>query len=120
MSGLEAVVRVERPGFSLDLALTAGPGEVVALLGPNGAGKTTALRALAGLEPMSGRVQVDDAVLTDSATSTLRPPAERRIGIVFQDYRLFPHLSVLDNVAFGPRSAGLSRVWARDNALPWY
>ncbi|NEA21431.1 ATP-binding cassette domain-containing protein, partial [Actinomadura bangladeshensis] len=69
-----------------------------ALLGPNGAGKSTALRALAGLVPMAGgHVRVDGEDLRPL------PPDRRRIGMVFQDYLLFPHLSALENVAFGPR-----------------
>ncbi|TMQ95334.1 ABC transporter ATP-binding protein [Actinomadura soli] len=112
--GLEARLVVRRGAFDLDLALTAAPGEVVALLGPNGAGKSTALRALAGLVAMAGghiRVDGDD----------LRPlpPDRRRIGMVFQDYLLFPHLSALENVAFGPRCQGAGRRAARRRAAEW-
>lgn len=112
--GLDARLVVRRTGFDLDLALTAAPGEVVALLGPNGAGKSTALRALAGLVPMAGghiRVDGDD----------LRPlpPDRRGIGMVFQDYLLFPHLSALENVAFGPRCQGAGRRAARRIAAGW-
>ncbi|WP_052422643.1 ABC transporter ATP-binding protein [Nonomuraea candida] len=105
---LDARLVVARPAFTLDVALRVAPGEVVALLGPNGAGKTTALRALAGLTPMSGgRISLRGRPL-----HTL--PAEGRpIGMVFQDYLLFPHLSALDNVAFGPRCQGVPRAEAR-------
>ncbi|WP_242902156.1 ABC transporter ATP-binding protein [Actinomadura terrae] len=112
--GLDARLVVRRGAFDLDLALTAAPGEVVALLGPNGAGKSTALRALAGLVATAGgQLRVDGA--------DLRPlPSERRgIGMVFQDYLLFPHLSALDNVAFGPRCRGMRRRAARRRAAGW-
>jgi molybdate transport system ATP-binding protein len=106
---LRARLVVTRPAFGLDIALDVAAGEVVALLGPNGAGKTTALRALAGLTALSegGTISLDGEPL-----HTL--PAERRpIGMVFQDYLLFPHLSALDNVAFGPRCQGAARSEAR-------
>jgi molybdate transport system ATP-binding protein len=109
---LDAHLVVRRPAFSLDLRLTAEAGQVVALLGPNGAGKTTALRALAGLTPMSG----GHLRLGEERLDT-RPAERRRIGVVFQDYLLFPHLSALENVAFGPRSAGVRRREARRQAL---
>ena len=102
----------------LDIQLQAAAGEVVAVLGPNGAGKSTALRALAGLLPItSGRIQLDGATVADGGIH--RPPYERPIGVVFQDYLLFPHLSVLDNVAFGPRTRGHNRQAARRIAAEW-
>jgi molybdate transport system ATP-binding protein len=105
---------VRRGAFTLDLEITAGPGEVVALLGPNGAGKTTALRALAGLTGLTGGA-ID---LGGEALHGI--PAERRpVGMVFQDYLLFPHLSALDNVAFGPRCRGAGRSEARRRAGEW-
>ncbi|WP_067794081.1 ABC transporter ATP-binding protein [Actinomadura formosensis] len=112
--GLDARLVVRRAGFDLDLALTAAPGEVVALLGPNGAGKSTALRALAGLVPMAGGyIRVDGEDLRPL------PPDRRGIGMVFQDYLLFPHLSALENVAFGPRCQGAGRRAARRVAAGW-
>ncbi|MBB6470770.1 ABC transporter ATP-binding protein [Sphaerisporangium rubeum] len=106
---LTARLVVERPAFRLDVTLDAAAGEVVALLGPNGAGKTTALRALAGLTALSAGGEIS---LGGEALHTL--PADRRpIGMVFQDYLLFPHLSALDNVAFGPRCQGAGRAEAR-------
>jgi len=93
---------------------------VAALLGPNGAGKTTVLRALAGLLRLAeGRVVLDGAVLEDTARR-IRVPVERRpVGMVFQDYLLFPHLSAVDNVAFGLRARGMGRSAARRTAQAW-
>ncbi|WP_328718461.1 ABC transporter ATP-binding protein [Streptomyces sp. NBC_00247] len=112
--GLDARLVVDRGAFRLDVALGARPGEVLALLGPNGAGKTTALRALAGLTPLSeGHLRLDGAALTGV------PPESRPVGVVFQDYLLFPHLSALDNVAFGPRCRGVAKSEARAQAAAW-
>jgi molybdate transport system ATP-binding protein len=111
---------VERDEFRLDASVSVAPGEVVALLGPNGAGKTTMLRALAGLLPVDrGRITVGDIVLDDPARGVFVPPEQRRIGVVFQDHRLFPHLRVVDNVAFGLRSSGLRAAPARAEARRW-
>ncbi|MEM1449857.1 MAG: ABC transporter ATP-binding protein [Planctomycetota bacterium] len=83
-----------------DVDLELEPGEILALVGPSGCGKTTLLRTVAGLErPQRGSVELDGALLADA--ETLVPPEARRIGLVFQDYALFPHLSVAANVAFG-------------------
>jgi len=111
---LDARLVVRRSGFTLDLRLTAEPGEVVALLGPNGAGKTTALRALAGLIPLD-----DGHITLDGRRLEKIEPEHRRIGVVFQDYLLFPHLSAVDNVAFGPRCRGTGKAEARQLALGW-
>jgi molybdate transport system ATP-binding protein len=115
--GLRAHLVVQRERFRLDLRMYAEPGEVLALLGPNGAGKSTALRALAGLTTLTGgSVSLDRELLEDPGQRRRIPPERRRVGVVFQDYLLFPHLSVLDNVAFGPRSRGLSTRAARERA----
>ncbi|NUP53642.1 MAG: ABC transporter ATP-binding protein [Catenulispora sp.] len=117
---LDAHLLVDRGAFRLDAALRIAPGEVVALLGPNGAGKTTALRALAGLLPLSGgHVTVRGRRLDDPAERVFVPADRRNVGVVFQDYLLFPHLSALDNVAFGPRSHGASRARSRAVAADW-
>ena len=103
---LHARIKVDRGSFVLDVDLTVEHGETVAVLGPNGAGKTTLLRALAGLVEVEGRVELDGQVLDDSATGTHVPTEMRRVGLVFQDHVLFPHMSALDNVAFGLRAQG--------------
>ena len=111
---------MRRGDFRLDLQLDVAPGEVVALLGPNGAGKSTALRILAGLiASTQGSVVVGGRTLADADAGLHLGPHQRRIGVVFQDYLLFPHLSVLDNVAFGPVARGQSKAQARRHAAPW-
>jgi len=103
---LKARVKVNRAGFALDIELNVDEGETVAVLGPNGAGKTTLLRALAGLIEIEGRVELAGEVLEDSAQGLRVPTEQRHIGLVFQDHVLFPHLTVLDNVAFGLQAQG--------------
>ena len=111
---------VRRGEFLLDISFEAAPGEVLAVLGPNGSGKSTLLRALAGLTPISsGRIGLAGRVLDDAASGAFVGPADRPIGMVFQDYRLFGHLSVLDNIAFAARSRGVGRKDARRQARPW-
>ena len=118
--GLRFEAQVVRGGFRLDVAFAVAPGEVLAVLGPNGAGKSTLLRALAGLTPVSkGQVTLAGRTLDDAVSDLFVEPADRSVGFVFQDYRLFPHLSVADNVAFAPRSAGQRRHDARRTSLHW-
>jgi molybdate transport system ATP-binding protein len=106
--------------LELDVELAAAPGEVLAVLGPNGAGKSTLLRVVAGLHHLrTGDVQLADRVLDDPARRTFVEARRRRLGVVFQDHRLFPHLRVLDNVAFGLRSRGVERRAARAAAGTW-
>lgn len=86
------------------LSLTIAPGEVLALIGPSGSGKTTVLRAIAGfVQPSAGRIAIGDVDVTDV------PPYERGLGMVVQNYALFPHMRVEDNVAFGLRAQGKPR-----------
>jgi len=109
---LHAEVVVRRNGFALDVRLDVDEGETIAVLGPNGAGKTTLLRALAGLIAIEGRVELDGEVLDDSKAGRHVPTERRRVGLVFQDHVLFPHMSVLHNVAFGLRGDSMRK--ARD------
>jgi len=116
---LSAAFEVRRGSFELRLAIEVAAGETLALLGPNGAGKSTALRVLAGLlRPEGGRVELAGTVLDTSAGPHLAPE-HRRVGMVFQDYRLFPHLSALDNVGYGLRARGMPRARARQLAGQW-
>ena len=114
MNGLTVDVRFQRGDFRLVADFTVAPGEVLAVLGPNGAGKTTLLRLLAGLLAVTeGTITVGGRVWDDHATGEFVPATDRLLGLVFQDYRLFPHLSVLDNVAFSARARGARRTAAR-------
>jgi molybdate transport system ATP-binding protein len=111
---------VERGNFLLEADLRAAPGEVLGVLGPNGAGKTTLLRVLSGLDPLtSGSIRLGDLTLDDVATDTFVPAQRRPVGLVFQNYRLFPHLDVRDNVAYAPRVQGAGRRQARAAADTW-
>jgi molybdate transport system ATP-binding protein len=115
---LDAHVVVRRPGHTLDVALTAERGDVVAVIGPNGAGKSTLVRALAGVEPLDeGHVRCDGELW--DAPGTRVEARARRVGMVFQQGLLFPHLSALENVAYGPRSRGARRADAASSALAW-
>jgi molybdate transport system ATP-binding protein len=117
---LNANVGVRLGPLDLDVAMEASADEVVAVVGPNGAGKSTFLRALAGLvRPGRGRVTLGDRVLDDVDRSIHLRPEERPVAVVFQDNVLFPHLSALDNVAYGLRARGLRRAEARRRAGEW-
>ena len=111
------------PERLLEVAFDVGRGETVALLGPNGSGKSTVLGVIAGLiDPAPGRVVLDGRVLTDldsrRAGVQLAPHA-RRTALLGQEALLFPHLDALENVAFGPRGAGMPRTAARAQARRW-
>jgi molybdate transport system ATP-binding protein len=117
---LVASVRAELGALHLDVDLNVSTGELVAVLGPNGAGKTSLLQAIAGLVTLvSGRVVLDDRVLEDVDAKIFVPVEERAVGLVFQEYLLFPHLSVLDNIAFGLRARGVAKESARSEAMVW-
>jgi molybdate transport system ATP-binding protein len=113
-------VSLRRGSFTLEVALLAAAGRTVAIAGPNGAGKTTVLECIAGVTVADrGSIRVGGRILDDSDSGTHVPPESRRVGMVFQDYLLFPHLTVLDNIAFGPRSTGAGRREARERAAEW-
>ncbi|MGH9097010.1 MAG: ABC transporter ATP-binding protein [Acidimicrobiales bacterium] len=117
---LSSEVGVTIGTFELRLQLHVADSEVVAVLGPNGSGKTTLLRALAGLQPLSdGQIELDGVVLDDPVAKVLVPPERRPCGMVFQDYLLFPHLTAVANVAFGPRSRGVAKADAMQTAVEW-
>lgn len=98
---IEVSARLRRADFSLDVGFVSDA-RVTALVGPSGVGKTTVLNVVAGLvRPDTGRVVVDGAVLLDTATRTFVQPHRRGVGYVFQDARLFPHLSVRRNLLYG-------------------
>ncbi|CAN5571488.1 ABC transporter ATP-binding protein [soil metagenome] len=115
MAGLSVDVAV--PG-RLRASFTAEAGEVVAVLGPNGAGKSTLLHAVAGLLGDPGLVEVGEQTWSGPGVPPLLV-RERRVGLAFQGQQLFPHLSALQNVAFGPRSRGATRVDAQRTAQEW-
>lgn len=104
MSGVQASFRIEMGGFDLDVALSAPGKGITALFGPSGSGKTSVLRCLAGLErPQQGFLVVNGETWQDSRHGIWLPPHRRAIGYVFQDARLFPHLSVRGNLEYGLR-----------------
>jgi molybdate transport system ATP-binding protein len=117
---LDADLHLKRGSLELECALRAEAGQTIAVLGPNGAGKTTVLRVLAGLQRTgTGRVALDGEVLEDTRSGVWVEPESRRVGVVFQDHALFPHLSILDNVAFGLRARGVGRNVAQRRAHEW-
>jgi len=106
--------------FRLDVEFTA-PSGVTILFGPSGSGKTTCLRAVAGIvTPDEGRISLDERLYFDSASGVNLPIQQRRVGFVFQDYVLFPHLTAEQNVAYGIRagenSGGISKAAKRERA----
>jgi molybdate transport system ATP-binding protein len=111
---LHADVTVMRGDRRIAAAFDVAPGHPLAVIGPNGAGKSSVLAAIAGLVPLeAGEVRIGPRRVDGL------PPERRRIGVVFQDYVLFPHLTVRDNVAFAARMRGGSRTAARAVAEPW-
>ena len=118
--GLTVDAEVRRGDFTLTVGLAAAAGQVVGVLGPNGAGKSTLLSAVAGLTPVSaGRITLAGQVMDDASTGAFVEPSGRPVGFVFQNYRLFPYLTVAENVAFSPRVRGLGRRAAKAAAGHW-
>lgn len=119
--GLVADFGVRRgEDFSLDLSLTIAPGTTVALLGPNGAGKSTVVAAIAGLIAIDrGSIELNGVPLDAPSMDVFVPSEHRGVGVMFQDNLLFPHMSVLDNIAFGLRSRGMSAPDANAKASTW-
>jgi molybdate transport system ATP-binding protein len=108
---LSVDIRVRRGGFEVTAAFEASAGTTVALLGPNGGGKSSVVHALAGLSvDVTGRIELDGSDLTGT------PAEDRPVGVVFQDLRLFPHLSALENVAFPLRARGTPIGQARSRS----
>ncbi|KNY05314.1 sugar ABC transporter ATPase [Microbacterium sp. GCS4] len=119
--GLRAHVVVPREHFVVDVALQVAAGETVAIMGPSGAGKSTVMQALAGIVGMTaGEIEIDGRVVDRIAAPRVRTePARRGIVLLGQNPRLFPHLTVRENVAFGPRAGGVAAAIARSNADEW-
>ncbi|MFC5503278.1 ATP-binding cassette domain-containing protein [Lysinimonas soli] len=134
MSGVSAALAEGARELAVDLAVdlvaergelrvaaefVVGAGRPLALVGPNGAGKTTVLHALAGHVPIvSGGIRLRGGPTGERDLGAL-VPERRRIGVVFQDFLLFPHLTVADNVAYGVRMTGAGRRSARETVAPW-
>jgi molybdate transport system ATP-binding protein len=116
---LHADVGLSIGTLDLRVDVRVEPGELVAVLGPNGAGKTTLLRTIAGLIPIDGGIISVDGDPLDAPPDVFVPPDRRPIGVVFQDYLLFEHMSALENVAFGLRATGTPKHVARAKAADW-
>lgn len=120
MTGFGGHLVVQRGEFRLDIELELPAGMTTALLGPNGAGKSTVVDVLAGLLPLDdGHLEVGGEVVDEPAVGRFVPARDRVVGVVFQDGLLFDHMTVLDNVAFGPRSRGATRADAAARASAW-
>ncbi len=114
---VNAHIELQLGTLQLDVQVEVQRGETLAILGPNGAGKSTVLRCLAGLTPVdSGCIELGGVVVDKPAASIFVRPEHRSIGFVFQDYRLFTHMTVLENVAFGLRSRNVPKGSARSRA----
>ncbi len=114
MSFLNASIAVRREGFELTVDMAASEAHTVAIVGPNGAGKSTLMEALCGLIPLAaGRVELGDSVWEDTSAGVRIPPQRRSVGVMFQALALFPNMSAVDNVAYGPRACGRSKIEAR-------
>jgi molybdate transport system ATP-binding protein len=121
MSGLIANFTTKRSdAFQVEIQLAIPAGKTVALLGPNAAGKSTVVDTIAGLIRVEkGIVGLDDRVFDEPASGTFIPAESRNIGVMFQDYLLFPNMTVAENIAFGLRSQGRPRSETGDAAQEW-
>ena len=120
IGALDTHIAVDRDPWRLDVELHVPGGGVLALLGPNGAGKTTVLRVIAGLlQAARGHVTVGGRSWEDTTAGVRLAAEQRSLGIVFQDYLLFPTMSARDNVAFGLRAKGWDKARARAHADTW-
>jgi molybdate transport system ATP-binding protein len=117
---LEFDLRIVRGAFELEAELKLEAGTRLALVGPNGSGKSSLVATLAGiLEPHSGRIAFGDELWFDASGGIDRPPPQRPCALVFQNGALFPHMSAMDNVAYGLRCAGETKEQARAHAKEW-
>ncbi len=124
--GLRVHVRKTLTEFDLEVSFTAGEGELKVIIGPSGAGKTTIIRMIAGLErPEEGYINYNGEIWVDTKKGIFLPPQKRRVGYVFQEYTLFPHLTVYKNVFFAAadQDAGeslmkLFGIWHLRNQRP--
>jgi molybdate transport system ATP-binding protein len=115
---IEAHIQHRFGDFALDVSFGVKEPGITALFGPSGSGKTTTINALAGLfRPREGRIIIDERVVLDTQNRVFVPPRERRVGYVFQDARLFPHMRVLDNLRFGWRRTGRRDKGAFDDIV---
>ena len=102
---LDVVIKKQLRDFTLDISFRVDPGKIFVVMGANGSGKSTALSSIAGLiHPDSGYVRLNGEILFDSTPETDLPPEDRRIGYVFQNSAVFPHMTVRENIAFGLRA----------------
>ena len=117
---LRAHIVVAHGSLNLDMWLNVARGEVVALLGPDGAGKTTILRCIAGLMAIDrGSIDVSGEIVDDPSANIFVPSAQRSAGVMSDQHQLFPHMSVLENVAFGLRARGVDKSAAHQEAQHW-
>lgn len=117
MNGLDLTIRHRLDAFELDATLTA-PSGITGIIGPSGAGKSMLLRCIAGLQkPDHGQIRFDDILFSDSETKTFMPAENRRVGFVFQEACLFPHMNVADNLAYGTRRRMKDNLISRDDVI---